>query len=219
VRLFLPFFDFFEILERGRARPELLFQSCTKRISFVPAIGHGNMQRGKVNQWFGERAIMTPPGEGKGTISVRCVGWTGVSAPLVKVLIDGQQVGILQDKLAHEFTATAGTHSVVVKRDFWRSLSLDVTVDAGVRSELECGFQIVGSVFSLQLLKLSFFLAFVVVLALVVVAGMPLWSLWVVLGAEAIAFGFVWWRLFIPPGAYLFLHPAPQVASGPGQKS
>jgi hypothetical protein len=162
---------------------------------------------------------MTPPGEGKGTISVRCVGWTGLSAPLVKVLIDGQQVGVLQDKHAHEFTATAGKHSIVVKRDFWRSQSLDVTVDAGGRSELECGFQIWGSVFRLQVLKLPFFLAFIVVLALVVVAGMPLWSLWVVLGAEAIAFGFVWWRLFIPPGAYLFLHPVPQVVSGQEQNA
>ena len=99
-----------------------------------------------------------------GTISVRCVGWTGLSAPLVKVFVDDQQVGVLRYKYAHEFTVPAGRHRVAVKRDFWRSLPLDLTVAAGALSELECSFQIWGSLMRLQMLKLPFFLAFILVL-------------------------------------------------------
>jgi hypothetical protein len=137
----------------------------------------------------------------------------------VKVLIDDREVGVLGDKQPHGFTVKAGTHRVVVKRDLWRSLPLDVTVDARALSELECGFQIGGSLIRLSMLKLLFFFAFAATLALVVVSGIPLWSLWAVLAAEVVALGLVWWRLFMPPGAYLFLHPVPQVASGPGQKA
>jgi hypothetical protein len=162
---------------------------------------------------------MAAEGEGQGTISVRCVGWTGLSAALVKVLIDDREVGVLPDKRAHEFAVAAGTHRVEVKRDFWRSLPLDVAVHGGVRSELECGFHVPGSMIKLQLLSTLFSLALVLVLALVVTGSVPFWSLWVVLGVEVVAVGFVWWRLFTPPGAYLFLHAIPQDASVQVQKS
>ena len=144
-----------------------------------------------------------------GSISVRCVGWTGISPPLVKVFIDDQEVGTLQNKHAHVFPASAGLHLVVVRRDFWRSLPLDVEVPPGGRAALECGFRIWGSSLRLEAIKLAFLAIMGLVLALVVAGGLPLWSVWVAFGAEVVAFGIVWWRLFTPPGAYLFLHPVP----------
>lgn len=154
----------------------------------------------------------------QGILSVRCVGWTGWGAPLVKVIVDGREVGILRDKLAHDFAVPVGTHRVHVKRDFWRSLPVDVAVAAEGRSELECGFRVAGSVARLELVKLGFFLVTVVALLLIITAGLPLGWLWVVLGAEIVVFGFVWWRQFVIPGGYLFLHPVPQGASGRDQK-
>lgn len=155
----------------------------------------------------------------EGTITVRVVGWLGLSAPLVRVFIDDREVGLLRDRHAQAFTAPVGTHRVVVKRDFFRSQPLDVVTPAGGRAELECGFGVGRSLVWLETVKLLFILVLAATLALILTTGLPLWSLWVVLAAEAVAFGVIWWRRFVPPGQYLFLHAVPPMVTGPAHRA
>jgi hypothetical protein len=72
---------------------------------------------------------------------IRVTDWrTRIVPPMMRVFIDGKYVGVLKDNHAKTFPVSMGLHQVMVKRDFLRSETLDVSVPPGERAELECGY-------------------------------------------------------------------------------
>jgi len=74
-------------------------------------------------------------------IVIRPIGWRiWMIPPMVRVFIDGKCAGVLKDTNAATFPLSVGPHQVMVKRDFLRSETLDVSVRPGERAELEYGY-------------------------------------------------------------------------------
>jgi len=141
-------------------------------------------------------------------IVIHVIGWTGISPRinplLIRVFIDGKCVGVLKDKHAETFPVSAGPHQVMVKRDFVRSETLDVSVPPGERAELECG---VHYPITLWLISLAILFGPQVLTKV----GLPVWLVIVVIGigivASGLYVGLCLWKAFTTGGYSLYLRP------------
>ncbi len=138
-------------------------------------------------------------------ISVRVVGWKAIARPLVRVLVDDKSVGILKDKQPQIFPVEPGSHTIRVRRDFFRSQVLEFNLSARQVVEFECGFQAVRPWF-LSLTGKAVSIAVSIASALAVAAlELPYWSVFVLLGLALVAMAIDWWRCYIPAGSHLYI--------------
>ncbi len=73
-------------------------------------------------------------------IMIRVVGSTGIGRPRIGVLIDGQNVGNLDNKEARSFRVVPGIRKVMVMVDTTKSETWDLDMSPGNLVALECGF-------------------------------------------------------------------------------
>jgi HEAT repeat protein len=74
-------------------------------------------------------------------IVVQIVEPTWAVCPTVKVIIDGQNVGVLRNRRARSLPVNTGVHRVSARVGWLRSRTLDLTLASGDRISLECGFR------------------------------------------------------------------------------
>jgi hypothetical protein len=138
-------------------------------------------------------------------ISVQATGWTGVGAPLVRVLVDNVSVGILKDKQANRFPIPVGQHRVQVRRDFMKSEVLALELRAGQCADLECGYHRKRPSHRLYVVRTVAIMVCIASAVAVPALRLPFWSVYVLGGVGAVALGAVWWRSYIPAGSFLYL--------------
>jgi hypothetical protein len=138
-------------------------------------------------------------------ISVRVVGWKAIARPLVRVLVDDKSVGILKDKQAQVFPVVPGSHTVKVRRDFFRSQILEFDLSVRQVVEFECGFQAVRPWFLSLTGKAALLAGSIASAAAVTALKLPIWSVYVLLGLGLVAVAIDWWRCYIPAGAHLYI--------------
>ncbi len=141
-------------------------------------------------------------------ISVRVVGYTAIARPLVRVLVDGESVGILKDKQAQIFPVAPGRHTLKVRRDFLRSQVLEFDLSARhPLVEFECGFHDVRLPWLLSLPghAVIFAVGIAIVVAMKALKLPDYWFLYVLLGLAPVAAATQWWCSYMPAGAHLFI--------------
>jgi hypothetical protein len=148
-------------------------------------------------------------------ISLRVVGWKAIARPLVRVLVDNKSVGILKDKQPQIFPVAPGSHTISVRRDFFRSQVLEFDLSVRQVVEFECGFQAVRRPWFLTLTGKAVSIAVSIASAVAVAAlKLPYWSVFVLLGLALVAMAVDWWRCYIPSGAHLYLRRVGRTLSG-----
>ena len=141
-------------------------------------------------------------------ISVRVVGYSAIARPLVRVLVDGESVGILRDEQPQAFPVAPGRHTLKVRRDFLRSQVLEFDLSARhPLVEFECGFHDVRLPWLLSLPGNAVILA----VAMAIMGAMKAlelpdyWLLYVPLGLAPVAAATQCWCSFIAAGAHLYI--------------
>jgi len=137
-------------------------------------------------------------------IVIRPIGWRiWMIPPMVRVFIDGKCAGVLKDTNAATFPLSVGHHQVMVKRDFLRSETLDVSVRPGERAELECRYHY--DYFPILITWAMLLAPFVLRKA----GGLLFWPVFVVVSIGVVASGIYLcrqlWKLFIIGGYTLYL--------------
>ena len=74
------------------------------------------------------------------TIDIRLVGWIRSFSPTVRVFIDGECVGVVEDKLGQLFSLAPGVRKVMVMVNAMKSETWEVSMSCGNQVALECGF-------------------------------------------------------------------------------
>jgi hypothetical protein len=87
----------------------------------------------------GKPAMTQPVISDSGNLSVRRVSFFADRRRLYRVLVDGQKVGLLNDRDPLIVQVSPGPHNLCVKIDWCSSNTLRVDVKPGQRLVVECG--------------------------------------------------------------------------------
>src|SRR5262245_16496061 len=88
--------------------------------------------------------------DGHATLVIQAAGWTGlvrwhrVAHSTVQIFIDDKCVGVLSDRRPRSLPVTAGVHEVAARCARLWSRTLTLSVAAGDRARLECGYNRAG---------------------------------------------------------------------------